>query len=113
MGLFAMAFGLSFALGPLLGTRVLEGFGPRTLWLADADFGVVYNRGDFIGQEPDVDLDGIPDALDNCLLERNSDQDDDGGLLSSDMNGIGNACECGDLGVDGQIGRASCRERVS
>jgi bacillolysin len=78
--------------------------GPRTLWLADADFGVVYNRGEFVGQEPDLDVDGIPDALDNCPLERNSDQDDDGGLLSNAANGIGNACECGDLGVDGEIG---------
>ena len=78
--------------------------GPRTLWLADADFGVVYNRGPFIGSEPDVDLDGIPDASDNCPNERNSGQEDDGGLLTTDANLIGNACECGDLGSDGQVG---------
>ena len=78
--------------------------GARTLWLADADFGVIYSRGEFIGPAPDVDLDGIPDATDNCLNERNAGQEDDGRLLSPTPNGIGNACECGDLGVDGQIG---------
>jgi len=87
----------------LLGDHITP-TGPRTLWLANADFGVVYNRGEFTGVEPDVDLDGIPDAADNCVNERNALQEDSGGLLSSSPNGIGNACECGDLGSDGQIG---------
>jgi Zn-dependent metalloprotease len=72
--------------------------GPRTLWLADADFGVVYNRGEFVGQAPDFDLDGIPDSTDNCPNERNFEQEDDGGVV-----GVGNACECGDLGSDGAV----------
>ncbi len=77
--------------------------GPRTLWLADADFGVVYRRGAFIGPGPDADGDGILEPGDNCPNERNAGQEDDGALLTSTRNGVGNACECGDLGIDGRI----------
>ena len=77
--------------------------GPRTLWLADADFGVIYRRGAFIGPGPDADGDGILEPGDNCPNERNAGQEDGGGLLTPTPNGVGNACECGDLGIDGRI----------
>jgi MFS family permease len=34
MGLYQMMYGLAFAIGPWLGTQVLETFGARTLWIA-------------------------------------------------------------------------------
>jgi hypothetical protein len=45
----------------------------------------------------DGDVDGTPDALDNCPFEPNPDQGD------VDVNGIGDACECGDQTGDGRV----------
>ena len=60
-------------------------------------FGGIYRRGAFAGPPPDVDLDGIGDALDNCRYEANPAQ------TNATPNGIGDACECGDLGTNGQV----------
>jgi hypothetical protein len=73
--------------------------GSRTSWLTNADFGVIYRRGAFAGPPPDVDLDGIPDTTDDCPFEANPAQVDSGGVA-----GVGDACECGDLGTNGQVG---------
>ena len=73
--------------------------GVRTSWLSNADFGVIYRRGTFTGPPPDVDLDGIGDATDVCPFEADAGQADSGGVV-----GVGNACECGDLGTNGQVG---------
>lgn len=43
---------------------------------------------------PDVDLDGIPDAIDNCLHVANADQ------LDTDLDHLGDACD-GDADSDG------------
>lgn len=47
-------------------------------------------------QLPDKDGDGVPDALDNCVLVANPDQRD------SDNDGIGDACD-GDINKDGKV----------
>jgi len=77
--------------------------GTRTAWIANADFGVIYRRGAFAGPPPDVDLDGIGDASDVCPFEADPAQADSGGPDGATPNGVGDACECGDLGTDGQV----------
>jgi hypothetical protein len=47
---------------------------------------------------PDLDADAVPDAFDNCPGTGNYDQEDSGGLgLGSAPDGIGDACQCGDV----------------
>jgi len=71
------------------------------VWMSDAKFGVIYRRGDYQGPEPDRDLDGIEDEVDNCPEEPNSDQ---GGIgAASEPDGIGDACQCGDVHPDGRV----------
>ena len=59
---------------------------------------------------PDLDGDGIGDACDNCLKLANANQLDSGGINTTVPDGIGNACQCGDVTgngiVDGQDGNA-------
>ena len=45
----------------------------------------------------DCDDDGIPDDVDNRPLVANTDQADDGGVNTHTPDGIGNACQCGDV----------------
>ena len=50
----------------------------------------------------DADGDGVDDPLDNCPLEPNTSQDDAGGIgPASFADGVGDACQCGD--VDGSL----------
>jgi len=52
----------------------------------------------------DRDGDGVGDACDNCRRVANSDQEDRGGVgAGSRPNGIGDACECGDVTGDGRV----------
>ncbi len=51
----------------------------------------------------DADLDGIPDLSDNCVYVPNAGQEDAGGLHGPPADGIGDACQCGDLNSDGQV----------
>ena len=54
--------------------------------------------------EPDTDDDGIPDGQDNCPYVPNIDQLDSGSVgFGSPADGIGNACQCGDVSGDGVI----------
>ena len=52
---------------------------------------------------PDSDGDLVPDASDNCKYKANADQADSGGVNSSVADGIGNACQCGDVNNDGTV----------
>jgi hypothetical protein len=51
----------------------------------------------------DSDGDGICDPADNCPFAPNSGQQDSGGTASEPPDGIGDACQCGDVSDDGQI----------
>jgi lysophospholipase L1-like esterase len=51
----------------------------------------------------DADADGIPDASDNCIHTPNAGQEDVGGLLGPPPDGVGDACQCGDLNDDGLV----------
>jgi hypothetical protein len=48
----------------------------------------------------DRDGDGITDDSENCLNAFNPDQDDRGGLLQTTFDGLGDACQCGNLFKD-------------
>jgi hypothetical protein len=53
---------------------------------------------------PDADGDGVPDAEDICPNARDSLQEDSGGVgPGSAADGIGDACQCGDVSDDGLI----------
>jgi hypothetical protein len=51
----------------------------------------------------DIDKDTIPDQADNCPYVSNTNQKDRGGLLTKRPDGIGDACQCGDITGDGRI----------
>jgi len=50
--------------------------------------------------QPDLDGDGFADVVDNCMYLGN-DQTDAGGAVASGPDGVGDACQCGDLDADG------------
>jgi len=53
---------------------------------------------------PDTDGDGILDPYDNCPYTANPDQKDSGGIgTGSAPDGIGDACQCGDVTGDGIV----------
>ena len=65
---------------------------------------------DLTGDESDLDGDGIANASDNCPRAANSAQTD------TDVDGLGDACECGDVDDDGRIDRPDVdlyRERLA
>ena len=51
----------------------------------------------------DADSDGIVDPLDNCMHTPNPSQADSGGLFGPSADGIGDACQCGDVTDDGEV----------
>ncbi|MEZ4291642.1 MAG: thrombospondin type 3 repeat-containing protein [Myxococcota bacterium] len=52
----------------------------------------------------DLDGDGIPDDQDNCPFVANASQSDNGGLGFTTLpDGIGDACQCGDVTGEGQV----------
>lgn len=51
----------------------------------------------------DADGDGVPDASDNCVHTPNPGQEDVGGLLGAPSDGVGDACQCGDVTGDGAV----------
>jgi hypothetical protein len=51
----------------------------------------------------DWDGDGVANAADNCPYAANPDQADHGGVNSIAPNGVGDACECGDVSGNGKI----------
>lgn len=59
--------------------------------------------GDGVVQPPDSDADGVADDVDNCPYVSNSGQEDEGGVRSEMPDGIGNACQCGDVDGDGIV----------
>ena len=57
----------------------------------------------------DSDADGVYDAIDNCPDTSNSDQIDRGGVNTTSPDGIGDACQCGDVNGDGNITNTDSR----
>ncbi len=51
----------------------------------------------------DWDGDGVADAADNCPYAVNPIQEDGGGLNTATANGVGDACECGDVSGNGKV----------
>lgn len=51
----------------------------------------------------DFDSDGVPDDRDNCRLAVNPDQ------VDADRDGVGDACECGDVNGDGLVNTTDAR----
>jgi len=51
----------------------------------------------------DTDGDTIPDQYDNCPFAPNTDQKDSGGINTTVPDGIGDACQCGDVNNDGIV----------
>ena len=54
----------------------------------------------------DFDADGIEDALDNCPTLANSGQADRGAIGTPGADGVGDACQCGDVSDDGRVDTA-------
>ncbi len=75
-----------------------DGSAPPAAWAAGADLDAVSG---FAG---DGDTDGIPDVADNCPLFANANQSDIGGIgAASGPDGIGDACQCGDVNANGRV----------
>jgi len=51
----------------------------------------------------DIDGDGVNNETDNCPFAPNPDQLDRGGLGGPQPDGIGDACQCGDVTGDGRV----------
>lgn len=51
----------------------------------------------------DLDGDGVPNRVDNCVVVANADQSD------RDEDGFGDACQCGDLDGDGRLRTTDAR----
>ncbi|MFI5315799.1 MAG: hypothetical protein ACHQ6T_08865 [Myxococcota bacterium] len=51
----------------------------------------------------DADGDGVPDSLDDCPVAANPSQSDSGGLGDLTPDGVGDACQCGDVSDDGRV----------
>ena len=55
------------------------------------------------GCQTDSDGDGVPDSSDNCPYRANPGQEDHGGVDAALPDGIGDACQCGDITGDGRV----------
>jgi hypothetical protein len=77
--------------------------------LADADGDGIRDGRDRCPLSPDAgqrdqDGDGRGDACDDCPFTANPDQTDRGGVgAGSPPDGIGDACQCGDVSGDGRV----------
>jgi hypothetical protein len=80
----------------------------RVLWMGTGNYpgvpGSQLDREIFVAvPTSDADLDSVLDAADNCPLRANPGQSDVGGAGSALADGIGDACQCGDVSNDGGI----------
>jgi hypothetical protein len=74
-----------------------DGSAPPVAWPTGADL-------DAVSGFSDGDGDGAPDAIDNCPSFANANQADVGGIgAASGPDGIGDACQCGDVNGNGRV----------
>jgi len=76
--------------------------------------GIAYNNDENGVLQPivnisDIDKDGVYDSVDNCPATSNANQNDSGGVDTNSPDGIGDACQCGDLNGDGKITNTDSR----
>ncbi len=81
------------------------GSGPRMALDRDGDGLLNFDEQALLtsAANPDSDGDGVADPDDNCPVTANADQADSGGLDTNIGDGIGDACQCGDINGDGKI----------
>jgi len=94
--------------GPLLLRASADGELPGTqAFFVTASPNSLVVRGQLSGGLPvpagDVDGDGIADSLDDCPVAANPAQTDSGGLALLTPDGVGDACQCGDVSGDGRV----------
>jgi hypothetical protein len=66
--------------------------------------GMTINGGTCYAEPIDSDGDALADHLDNCPFAFNPEQTDSGGTGMGNLpDGIGDACQCGDVGGDGIV----------
>ncbi len=80
----------------------------RVVWMGTGNYpgapGGRLDREIFIATpNADADSDGVPDQADNCPLRANADQRDRGRVGSLLPDGIGDACQCGDVSNNGLV----------
>ena len=94
--------------GPLLLRTSSDGELPstRALFATASPNGLLVRgslAGGLVAPSGDVDGDGVADSLDDCPIAANPAQTDSGGLGSSTPDGVGDACQCGDVTDDGRV----------
>ncbi len=85
---------------------VLEhtGFVPQHVTGIVTPAGAPVNIGTFTLTALDTDADGIPDLSDDCPTVPDPGQQDLGGVgVGSPPDGVGDACQCGDVNGDGRV----------
>jgi hypothetical protein len=97
---FDPASGTASAIGSFAGSGAMNFSAPgrRVLVLDDASAGLPAP-----GTLYDRDGDGLADPLDNCPSIANAGQRDAGGIGTSTPDGIGDACQCGDVNDSGLV----------
>jgi hypothetical protein len=92
--------------GPLL-LRPSAGLVGTQAFFVTASPNALVVRGQLGGTLPvpsgDADGDGIADSLDDCPVAANPAQTDSGGLALLTPDGVGDACQCGDVSDDGRV----------
>ena len=77
-----------------------DGSAAPASWQAGADLDAVSS----FQAIADTDGDGVGDPTDNCVTEPNANQSDIGGIGNfASADGIGDACQCGDVNGDGKV----------
>ncbi len=95
--------------GLLDGFEVGYGFDPLVAGDEDDDGdndGLTNLEEQALGTDPtneDTDGDTVADGADNCVHTPNTTQSDVAGILDPNPDGIGDACQCGDVDDDGDV----------
>ncbi len=93
--------------GVQVGRQGLNDAGQIAFWYALADGRTGYARANRLpgcANAADDDGDGVPNCLDNCRNEPNPSQSDVGGIgAAAPPDGIGDACQCGDVSGNGRV----------